>query len=197
MTNQSTLRLPNDKEVWLVQRLLRNPYGESDDTRSGVDRHFSMDYMGSAEFEFGALPKSLARMQEANYGDLQPQEVTFIYSGPTLPAVNRKVKKFVIKAPEVITGSKLSFFYIGPPEYVKALREGFTKLAHNRYAFQMKELMGVERTYNLDPNYRGDPYRYSESVPVGWWDISNDWMAFTKEEFAFKFLEGLRAKKAA
>lgn len=45
----------------LVQRLHRSsPQPE----KKGVDRYFSMDYMGSAEFEFGALPDSLGRMRK-------------------------------------------------------------------------------------------------------------------------------------
>lgn len=47
------------KEPYLIQRcLLRNPYPKRDDIK-GIDSIFSMDYMGSAEFEWGALPASL------------------------------------------------------------------------------------------------------------------------------------------
>lgn len=44
---------------------------------SGVDSLFEFDYMGSAEFEFGALPKSLRIIVEnsANYGMFTISEV--------------------------------------------------------------------------------------------------------------------------
>lgn len=46
---------------YLVQRMkLRDKVRE--DLPPGVDVMYSMDYMGAAEFEFGALPKSLRRI---------------------------------------------------------------------------------------------------------------------------------------
>ncbi len=44
---------------WLVQRLTRE-----DSPRKGFDGRFRCQYMGSAEFEFGALPESLARIRK-------------------------------------------------------------------------------------------------------------------------------------
>jgi len=46
---------------YLVQRVSRRESPR--DTSKGVDKHFSFDYMGSAEFEFGALPEALKRMR--------------------------------------------------------------------------------------------------------------------------------------
>jgi len=45
-------------------RLAETPHGDWRDNRKGIDACFEFDYMGSAEFEFGALPKSVARMRE-------------------------------------------------------------------------------------------------------------------------------------
>lgn len=44
--------------LWLVQRLTRE-----DSPRRGFDGVFRCQYMGSAEFEFGALPESLRRIR--------------------------------------------------------------------------------------------------------------------------------------
>jgi len=46
---------------YLVQRVLRR-VGEG--PGKGVDRHFSFDYMGSSEFEWGALPAALQEMRK-------------------------------------------------------------------------------------------------------------------------------------
>lgn len=46
------------RELWLVQRLTRD-----DSDRRGFDGVFAGQYMGSAEFEWGALPESLARIR--------------------------------------------------------------------------------------------------------------------------------------
>lgn len=50
------------KKPYLVQRILKKDY--SAPGKKGVDALFSFDYMGSAEFEFGALPQALKRMRE-------------------------------------------------------------------------------------------------------------------------------------
>jgi hypothetical protein len=48
---------------WLVQRLRRNEWGGG----TGFDALFRMDYMGSSEYEFGAIPKSLKRIRAAGH----------------------------------------------------------------------------------------------------------------------------------
>ena len=55
---------PYDHEFWLVQRLeQRHRTG-----KAGFDSKFHLDYMGSSEFEFGAVPQSLKRIRAK--GDL-------------------------------------------------------------------------------------------------------------------------------
>lgn len=49
------------REPWLIQRCKQRIFGSTGST-TGFDAHFQCDYMGSAEFEFGALPKSLKQM---------------------------------------------------------------------------------------------------------------------------------------
>lgn len=62
--------------LWLIQRgrfkdVLR-------ENITGIDSLLKFDYMGAAEFEFGALPKSLRRMIEANDGLYDFLEVTSV-----------------------------------------------------------------------------------------------------------------------
>lgn len=45
---------------WLIQRAKFN-----DSDREGIDGIIRLDYMGSAEFEFGAVPQSLKRIRTA------------------------------------------------------------------------------------------------------------------------------------
>jgi len=49
------------RATYLVQRICakKHSVGQS----KGVDQYFSFDYMGSAEFEFGALPSALREMR--------------------------------------------------------------------------------------------------------------------------------------
>jgi hypothetical protein len=47
---------------YLIQRAkFKSPI---DENRTGIDRIIKLDYMGSAEFEFGELPKSLKRIRD-------------------------------------------------------------------------------------------------------------------------------------
>jgi hypothetical protein len=59
---------------WLVQRL-RKPYVASG--RTGFDTLFACDYMGSAEFEWGAIPKALQSVRAAKRLVVEPREVTW------------------------------------------------------------------------------------------------------------------------
>ncbi len=69
-----TKQITNRSESWIVQRLnspekIMNPYGNTIefDDKDSVDRVakvFSTDYMGAAEYEWGALPKAMSRMYE-------------------------------------------------------------------------------------------------------------------------------------
>jgi hypothetical protein len=52
---------PSTRAIYLVQRICakKPSVGQS----KGVDQYFSFDYMGSAEFEYGALPSALREMR--------------------------------------------------------------------------------------------------------------------------------------
>jgi hypothetical protein len=58
MDQKPTLKLPS-----LIQRMARRRQDREDS--KGVDKLFELDYMGSAEFEFGAINKALKAMRAA------------------------------------------------------------------------------------------------------------------------------------
>ena len=70
------------RPFWLVQRLTR-----LDRARKGFDGMFACQYMGSAEFEFGAIPESLARIRKASGRGISVIEVEgrrlYVYGGRT------------------------------------------------------------------------------------------------------------------
>lgn len=49
------------QEPYLIQHLFHR---ETPSDKRGIDAHFGMGYMGSSEFEWGALPASLKRMRQ-------------------------------------------------------------------------------------------------------------------------------------
>jgi hypothetical protein len=51
------------KKPYLIQRAKFIKEDEYSANRKGIDKLLGFDYMGSAEFEFGALPKSLKRIR--------------------------------------------------------------------------------------------------------------------------------------
>ena len=61
-------------ETWLIQR----GKFENREYKNGIDSILSFDYMGSSEFEFGALPKSLGnirnKLNEYTYLDIPMQD---------------------------------------------------------------------------------------------------------------------------
>ena len=63
-------------KTWLIQR----GKFENREHKSGIDSILSFDYMGSSEFEWGALPKSLGNMRsglnEYTYLDVPIQDKT-------------------------------------------------------------------------------------------------------------------------
>lgn len=61
--------------MYLVQRCSIKPYGNKVYTDQKVSEYFSLDYMGSAEFEFGAIPKSIRKM--AGKADLTTAQFKF------------------------------------------------------------------------------------------------------------------------
>lgn len=66
---------PRDRHrYWLVQRL-RAPYAAPG--RAGFDALFACDYMGSAEFEWGAVPKALQSVRSAKRLTVEAHEITW------------------------------------------------------------------------------------------------------------------------
>lgn len=104
---------------YLVQRAnIRTPLAEKTERLS---RAVDFDYMGSAEFEFGALPRSFRRI-ESNLANFKRRTVTDILDGES----SLRVWSYL---------SDEDF-----AEYCKYLR----KMRSNRHALRMKEYPGFE-----------------------------------------------------
>jgi hypothetical protein len=74
-TAAATPARPRDRHrYWLVQRLRKSYPSE---VRAGFDAVFALDYMGSAEFEWGAIPKALQSVRSAERLVVEPREVTW------------------------------------------------------------------------------------------------------------------------
>jgi|SRR3972149_8815663 len=117
------------KNPWLIQRLKLRPGVENP---QGIDALYACDYMGSAEFEWGALPRSLREIT----GELQNFVITEVTPAVTskdslhLYAICHKdqVEDLMKFVPELITGK--------------------TRLKESAYLRQA--LLGIDQLYNFD-----------------------------------------------
>jgi hypothetical protein len=133
------------KQPWLIQRcVIHRPLEKYKD--QGVSKSIDLDYMGSAEFEFGALPASLVRMSYQ----------LFAYSLTEIPSIkvevrNRKRSCYVYSR---YTGTQLQDYI----NQVHRLR---------RHEIRLKEWSKFDEY----PEYlKKDSYIRTDL----WWDIEHD-----------------------
>ena len=160
-------RLPNNAAVDLVQRLKEQKHASKDS--KGIDKFFSLDYMGSSEFEWGAIPKALKEWR--SHLDLLPRDPTHL----RLVVPHSLVKSEGDKR-------EVTLAYVGPPEWKESV-EKFIQRHLNGDPPYMKE-----RTDLTDALF-GD--RWSRDI-VGWWDILNHWAIFKNAKHARNFMDGLK-----
>jgi hypothetical protein len=159
------------KRSWLVQRLNKprgraaNPFSfggglrngglspEAVDLLSGV---FTFDYMGSAEFEFGAVPQALQRMAGASLATWSI-EIPF---NSVLPSWNDKRP-----APE----GKGTVYVLAPKEWRKVVDANIRAWA--------KGGGNTKDAVNLNTSLR--PFDEWHSDTCGWLEIDNGFMFFT------------------
>jgi len=128
---------------YLVQRMKNREISEGNNTPS-IDDLFTQDYMGSAEFEFGALPKSLKRIcQRLN------EYQTYTLTEFKRPKSDEAVRIFCL------------------PEHKDEIVEGIRELLKSEYPkMQMKEHAGFFKTFHGE----NDDYHRADA----WWEIDND-----------------------
>lgn len=145
---------------WLIQRgtFKKSPL----DQISGIDSAISYDYMGSSEFEFGALGKSYNRIKK----DINNYEFKTIKIKDKDFTVFMK-KDQEVNAIEVFFNHKVDNPYGGLKEMLNIHRyfEG-QQVSRLKYGCKKKQ----ELTFN---------YGYCDF----WWDISNDFWVFPKEPY--------------
>lgn len=131
------------------------------------------DYMGAAEFEFGAVPEALS---------------TLVSYGVNLTAFSFPVKfKYRDwKKQKDITGEK-SVYVICNSNDVEEIKSRIKQFAVNNPEMRTKERV------NLDSNLGG--YEYSQDN-VGWLELDNGYMFFTEEKMWDEFRLVLGEKKS-
>lgn len=124
------------------------------------------DYMGSSEFEWGAVPKSLQQVAELRKHN---KLVKFEMS------VTSQVRDF--SSGKYLTGTK-TVYVVCNGDFKNEIQEYIIQLAGNKRSFNTKE------SVNLDDNICGVKYCVDT---VGWHDIDNHYLFFTDKEMFDNF----------
>ena len=145
--------------------------------REGIDSILDFDYMGSAEFEFGALSQSLKRIGEHVlwfylYCNIQSEYHTFSAVGTPLNHSSNVSNDFKIT------------IYCDANNY-KDVCQAIEDLADNK--FRLKEYCDFGDWIHNKKNYRNSDF---------WWDIKNDFMFWKlNPEFNAKFKKLIKGEK--
>jgi len=138
--------------------------------KEGVDHFFGFSYMGSAEFEWGALPSALGFMRE----DVAKWD-------KNLP-VEMRVRDHVA-------------WYVGPPEGLAVAEALFVRQLDEKRRYAMKEWYLKEHTEIRDAYI---PNKEWPCRTIGWWAIDAapcPWAFFMEKEHAEQWLKCLRTPK--
>lgn len=185
---------PFDAEMrpsWLIQRLNR-PYpkregesalaesvdnvfafggglrngGLSPEAMNLLREHFSFDYMGAAEFEWGRVPAALQRLgQFAEKGDLHHRTITIEHKA--VAPHYREDKK--APAPEGST----EVYLLGHGKHMEQIEDVVSEIALKGYGFATKENTRLSETLRPGPDGPADWNRVG-----GWLEIINGYMFF-------------------
>lgn len=154
---------------WLIQRLLPAREGKPG---TGIDAYFNLDYMGAAEFEWGALPGSLKLMRPADKKEKwEPIRITVMSPNDT-------------GSPDDVV-----CWYVGSKETLPIAEKFFADQLQRDYEWSLKERTEIRRTYFPENEWDGKF--------VGWWAVDGGpvpWAIFRTKEHAKNWLKGMRSK---
>lgn len=153
------------RKLHLVQRVrLRRPEDRRPE-RGSIDGVFVFDYMGSAEFEWGALPTCLKELRAA----------------PVLPAVQLRA-----------AAGQVAWF-VGRPELQSLAQAFFEGELRHPYEDRTPKPYYLKEPSRLYGSYNPDPERGGYDVYEGWWavDEGHSWALFRTEEAAELWRVGL------
>jgi hypothetical protein len=170
------------KRTWLVQRLckpynspgilgLDSPFafggglrncGLSGEVMDLLRPIFRFDYMGAAEFEFGAVPKALGRLAE-NHKHLTPFSIAI-----ALADVEAGWREKETPA----AGAKAEVFILCQRSHAEQVEERVRELARKDYS--LKEATRLPSTLRPSSQYDGET--------VGWLELDNGFLFFTDRD---------------
>ena len=161
---------------YLIQRMEENKYPD-DSKKKGIDKIVKFDYMGSSEFEFGALFRALK--------DLRSQK-----------------ENLVVEKIEVQTNNqKHSCFFVGTISVIEHAREFFLGQLTDPFKTRLKAQTHIQEVYIQSSEKHFSKRRSQKDIFVvrstveAWWALDAElvpWAIFKREELAKKWLDAVR-----
>jgi hypothetical protein len=161
----TSTRTRGGRKFWLVQRLAE-PFTR--DPGRGFDGFFSCEYMGSAEFEWGAIPESLKRLRERRQF-LQRSEIQ-IDAARTMYLIHDSANTTVV--------DDFLDWFTAPEQYPGA----GPRAKENTY------LSDVLHSEDL-PDWRRDSVR-----TIAWWSLTDDVLFALDQDVAMRLMAAIDTK---
>tara|TARA_R100001594_G_scaffold46628_1_gene79693 strand:+ start:1449 stop:2138 length:690 start_codon:yes stop_codon:yes gene_type:complete len=210
------------QKSWIVQRLNKprgyiNPYTdtirdmENKSAQEIVKEVFTPDYMGAAEYEFGRLPESMARMfDNADKLSLNLFELSIIKS--EFPDLKLDPDKSVQDLLNDLPGEKKkNIFIVCYENNLGTIKDHILKHYHQGYinwqwmnylgTKKMAKANGIEYEESAKRDYGSFYLRvhkhWRDNDLQGWYDVENDFAWFINKKMAhlfFKLFDGERFK---
>lgn len=138
--------------------------GLSDKAMDLIRGIFSFDYMGAAEFEFGAVPEAMSRIAESNL-------TAFSFSIPR----SKVEKNWRDKSNETPVG-EATVYVLCPVEHATEIEARIRSWAKKEpaYPYDFKERSGLQGALR--------PYEKWDTDICGWLELNNGFLFFTDQE---------------
>jgi hypothetical protein len=173
------------RRSWLIQRLEKplgnrgllgpdNPFafggglkngGLSDEAMGLLRDIFSFEYMGAAEFEFGAVPQALQGLANAH------DRLTAGSFEVPLSQVSAGWRR---DAEKVAATGQASVYFIAPAEWAEEVELRIRTWAKEGFRSELKETTNLASTLRPSEDFHGRT--------VGWLELDNGFMFFTDEQ---------------
>jgi len=157
-----------EKKFYLTQRIEKQWNAPRDD-KEGVDAYFAFDYMGSSEFEWGALPKALRDMRKG----WKEEEPVIVRINAYIPLDDIEEKD---------NGVTCHVWFVGNREDLEDATDFFNDQLTDR-KIRIHERTCMSQAYGIPEG----PYDKASSFYdrlIGWWALNGLICLFRDEEDA-------------
>jgi len=165
--------------MWLVQRLEKKNFPT--EGVKGVDGIVRFDYMGSSEFEWGALPKALKSMREV--AEISTEKI-----------VLQKLEH-VVRRPSTKSGAQsketCKAYFVGPASHAEQAKELFVSELTGENKKRLKEPTYIQYAYLGRDSFGTSVDDSHYSRYIGWWVIDGQppWVLFKDEAVAREWMK--------